>query len=167
MAGSSFQADLTEMEAALLTINNLISDNFGSTSTDLNRTPFQNGAASDIQQSALTGPAKRAEEMDGGNESYYGQFAEAGDLNSAHGQLLESLLELRASVEAGIQTLQTNLKATHTTYSNTEAQIGINVSKISPMNVSPPVPQPSAAAPSAKPAKPATTNPNGRHAVPQ
>ncbi|HEV2633735.1 MAG TPA: hypothetical protein VGX23_01225 [Actinocrinis sp.] len=137
MAGSSFQTDLTEMEAALLTINNLITDNFGDTAADLNQTPFQNGAASDIQQSALAGQIKRAEEADGGDSSFYGQFTEAGNLNTAHGQLLETLLELRATVEAGIQTLQTNLKATHTTYSSTETQIGINVSKISPMKVTP------------------------------
>lgn len=164
MAGSSFQADLTEMEAALLTINNLISDNFGNTGADLNQTPFQNGAASDIQQSALAGQLKRAEEMDGGNTSFYGQFNEAGSLNTAHGQLLESLLELRASVEAGIQTLQTNLKATHSTYSNTETQIGINVSKISPMNVSPPAtPAPPQLA--AVPAPPAPTHAGGGHVL--
>lgn len=165
MAGSSFQADLTEMEAALLTINNLISDNFGSTSTDLNQTPFQNGAASDVQQSALAGQLKRAEEMDGGNQSYYGQFTEANDLNSAHGQLLESLLQLRASVEEGIQTLQTNLKATHSTYSNTETQIGINVSKISPMNVSPPASPPPPAPVTTPPPPP--TPAGGGHPAPQ
>src|SRR5580700_4898119 len=113
MAGSSFEADLTEMEAALLTINNLISDNFGNTSADLNQTPFQNGAASDVQQTAMAGQMKRVAEQDGGNTTFYGQFTEAVDLNSAHGQLLESLLELRSSVEQGIQTLQANLKATH------------------------------------------------------
>lgn len=141
MAGSSFEADLTEMEAALLTINNLISDNFGNTSADLNQTPFQNGAASDVQQTAMAGQMKRVAEQDGGNTTFYGQFTEAVDLNSAHGQLLESLLELRSSVEQGIQTLQANLKATHSTYSTTETQIGLNVNKISAMNVSPPAGQ--------------------------
>lgn len=145
MAGSSFEADLTEMEAALLTINNLISDNFSNTSADLNRTPFQNGAASDVQQSAITGPLRRVAEMDGGNTTFYGQFDEADTLNNAHGRLLESLLQLRSSVEQGIQALQANLKATHTSYSGTEAQIGLNVSKISAMKVGP------AAAPPAKP----------------
>jgi hypothetical protein len=137
MAGSSFETDLTEMEAALLTINNLISDNFSNTSADLNQTPFQNGAASDVQQSAIAGPLRRVAEMDGGNDSFYGQFDEATTLNSAHGQLLESLLQLRSSVEQGIQTLQANLKATHTSYSSTETQIGLNVSKISAMKVGP------------------------------
>jgi hypothetical protein len=147
MAGSSFETDLVEMEAALLTIDNLISDNFGDTTgiaaadaqKPLSPSPFQNGAASDVQQAALPGQLKRAAEADGGNTTFYGQnFEEAYTLNNAHGTLLNSLLELRASVEQGIQTLQQNLQATHKTYSATEQQIDLNVKTISPLKVSQP-----------------------------
>lgn len=134
MAGSSFETDLIEMESALLSINGLVSDNFGETSAGLSQMPFQNGAASDIQQADIAGQIKRAEESDGGNATFYGQsFLEADTLNQAHGTLLESLLQLRASVEQGIQTLQQNLQATHQTYTGAEQDINLKMSTIAPM----------------------------------
>ena len=134
MAGSSFETDLVEMESALLSINGLVSDNFGGTGAGLSQMPFQDGAASDIQQADIAGQIKRAEEADGGNTTFYGQnFLEADTLNQAHGTLLESLLELRTSVEQGIQTLQQNLQETHQTYTGAEQDINLKMSTIAPM----------------------------------
>jgi len=149
MAGSGFEVDLMEMESALRTVDGLISDNFGAgggssgwdgaagqSPQPLSRLPFQNGAASDIQQTDSAEQLRCGTEAQGESATFYGlDFQEAATLDDAHGTLLDSLLALRTSIEQGIETLRRNLQATHQTYSATEENINLRVAGVAPMAI--------------------------------
>lgn len=132
--GSSFKVELEELEAVRQKLQALLQDHFQETSSPLAPTTYHNNTASDIQQTALPGQLKRAEEMDGDGSSNFGPTNSGLDaawkLNNAHGAVQQAIYGLINDVNDKISTLHDRIQKTHQLYSTTESNLQLDMTQV-------------------------------------
>jgi hypothetical protein len=133
--GASFRVELTELEQARNTLQNLLNDVFNDVSSSLHPVTLQNNTASSIQQGNYSGSIYRVASINGGtSSSNFGPMNQGvpavTTLNNAHGAAHAAILSLVEELNAQINLLSERATKTHQVYSQTEEALHVSVTNV-------------------------------------
>jgi hypothetical protein len=133
--GASFRVELTELEQARNTLQNLLDDVFNDVSSSLHPVTLQNNTASSIQQGNYSGSIYRVASINGGtSSSNFGPMNQGvpavTTLNNAHGAAHAAILSLVEELNAQINLLSERATKTHQVYSQTEEALHVSVTNV-------------------------------------
>lgn len=133
--GASFRVELTELEQARNTLQNLLNDVFNDVSSSLHPVTLQNDTASSIQQGNYNSAVYKVVNMDGGgSSSNFGPMNQGvpavTTLNSAHGAAHAAILSLVNDLNTQINLLSERATKTHQVYSQTEDALHVSVTNV-------------------------------------
>lgn len=133
--GASFKVELTELEQARNTLQNLLNDVFNDVSSYLHPVTLQNNTASSIQQGSYNSTVYRMASMDGGSSSSNFGPMDQGvpavtTLNNAHGAAHAAILSLVNELNSQINLLSERATKTHQVYSQTEDALHVSVTNV-------------------------------------
>jgi hypothetical protein len=133
--GASFRVELTELEQARNTLQNLLNDVFNDVSSSLHPVTLQNNTASSIQQGNYSSTVYRVVSVNGGDaSSNFGPMNQGvpavATLNSAHGAAHAAILSLVDQLNTQINLLSERATKTHQVYSQTEDALHVSVTNV-------------------------------------
>lgn len=133
--GASFRVELTELEQARNTLQNLLNDVFNDVSSSLHPVTLQNDTASSIQQGNYNSTVYKVVSIDGGtSSSNFGPMNQGvpavTTLNSAHGAAHAAILSLVNELNTQINLLSDRATKTHQVYSQTEDALHVSVTNV-------------------------------------
>lgn len=133
--GASFRVELTELEQARNTLQNLLNDVFNDVASSLHPVTLQNNTASSIQQGSYSSAIYKVASINGGNSSSNFGPMDRGvpavsTLNNAHGAAHAAILSLVDDLNTQINLLNERATKTHQVYSQTEDTLHVSVTNV-------------------------------------